>query len=335
MAPPTIGECRIVSNVTLRTSDAQMATARQVIEEVYRLPLKDLTHLATHSNALYKADLADGRRLVLRMGEPTANTRTNIDIEVAWLMDLARDDQLNLAVPVPAADGRLVVDVVAPEASWVCVLFTWVPGEALGEGAGTSGYRAMGRLSGRLHRHGDWRPPDPTLLRRWDQTFYYPEEFEQVVLADPGYDHLFHAVRSELNEAVAVTDHFLEHQWSQFTPMVVHGDLHEWNVHLNLGRAWGIDFEDVMLALPAQDVSVSLYRARGRPDIERLISAFRGGYEEERRWPVGDRTELDGYWAARQVMLMNHAAQTLRREEALEYFETVMPWLRSFLDRFG
>lgn len=321
--------------VTSRTSDAQAAAARAVIEDVYRLPLRELSHLATHSNVLYKADLADGRRLVLRMGEPRANTRSNIEIEVAWLRDLARDDELNLAVPVPAADGRLVVDVTTTEASWVCVLFTWVPGEPLGEGAGTSGYRAMGRISGRLHRHGDWRPPDPSLLRRWNRTFYYPPEFEVVVVAEPAYDHLFHAVRPELNQTVAMVDRFLRNQWSQSDAMVVHGDLHEWNVHINLGRAWAIDFEDVMLALPAQDVAVSLYRARSRPDLDRLISAFRGGYEEERRWPVGDRVELDVYWAARQVMLMNHAAQTLSRDEARQYFETVMPWLRSFLDRFG
>ena len=44
-----------------------------------------LSHLATHSNVLYQADLVDGRRLVLRISRPKSNTRTNIDLEVAWL----------------------------------------------------------------------------------------------------------------------------------------------------------------------------------------------------------------------------------------------------------
>lgn len=292
-------------------------------------------HLATHSNVLFRVDLSDGRRMVLRMGGPTVNTRQNIDIEVAWLSELVHDPQLNVAAPVPASDGRLVVDLDHESGAHPCVLFTWVPGEPLGEGAGPSGYRAMGRVSGRLHRHGDWRPRPPLELRQWNRTFYYPADLDPVVFTDFSYDHLFFPIRAELAAAAAVTDDYIRRRWSESDPMVVHGDLHEWNVHLALGRAWAIDFEDVMMALPAQDIATSLYGARTRPDLTSVITAFRRGYEEERRWPVPEPLELEMYWAARQVMLMNYAGRILSANDARDYFDQVGPWLRAFLARTG
>lgn len=310
-----------------------LTTAQDVLERRYGLAVASLSHLATHSNVLYRADLVDGRRLVLRVSRPKSNTRSNIDLEVAWLQELARDPELNLPDVLATRDQRFVVDIDSEEGPRHCVLFTWVPGEPLGEGAGTSGYRALGRVAALLHRHGGWRPPDPTLLRRWDRTFYYPASLDPVVVDEFRYDDLFTGLRGPIAETVELADAAIAKRWEEAEPIVVHGDLHEWNVHLYMGRPWVIDFEDVMLALPAQDIATSLYAARMRPDLDSLVSAFRTGYEEIGQWPVRGWAELEVYWAARQVMLMNHAAQVLSRAEARSYFDDVMPWLRGFLER--
>ena len=309
------------------------AAALAVLTDEFGLQVARLSHLATHSNVLFRADLSDGRRLVLRVGEPFSNTRSNIDIEVAWLAALAEDPRLLIATPLPTPDGRFVVEIPSKQGARSCVLFKWVPGEPIGEGSGTGGYRAMGRLSALLHSHGAWRPDDPGSLRRWDRTFYYPAEIDPIVIDSFRYDHLFQGRRSMLQRAAERADAYIKRRWEAGSPMVVHGDLHEYNVHMYMGRAWAIDFEDVMLALPSQDIATSLYAARARPDIASLIDAFRSGYEEHREWPVRHREELEAYWSARQVMLMNHAAQILSEREATEYFEEVYPWLKSYLAR--
>lgn len=310
-----------------------MAAARALVESQYRMTVSGISHLATHSNVLFRIDLVDGRRLVLRVSQPASNTRTNIEMEVEWLATLVDDPDLELAAPVPTPDGRAIVDLETEGVHRNCVLFTWVPGEPLGEGAGTSGYRALGRVSALLHGHGDWRPRDPGRLRRWDRTFYYPSELEEVVVDDFRYDHIFTPIRVFLLRTARFCDEAIARRWEREDPMVVHGDLHEWNVHIYLGRAWAIDFEDVMLALPAQDIATSLYGARTRPDLDVVVAAFREGYEEYAIWPVLDRRELEVYWAARQVMLMNHAAQVLGQTDTIEFFSQVLPWLRSFMDR--
>lgn len=308
-------------------------SARALIESAYAVTVDDITHLATHSNVLCRIDLADGRRLVLRISQPLSNTRSNIDIEVEWLTHLGDDPHLLIPAPIPAANGDLVTEFELDSEVRTCVLFSWVPGEPIGEGAGPSGYRAMGRIAALLHTHGAWRPSSPQDLRRWDRTFYYPDELDPVVLDDFSYDHLFDDRRYVLKSVARRCDDKIAEAWDRGTPMVVHGDLHEWNVHLHLGRAWAFDFEDVMLALPSQDIATSLYGARARDDLDGLIEAFRAGYEEHLRWPVRDIGELETYWAARQVMLMNHAAQILPEPETRDYFGRVMPWLSGYADR--
>ena len=315
------------------TAEIMTGPARLLVQDDYGLTVSNIVHLATHTNVLYRVDLTDGRRLVLRVGQPDVNTRANIDIEVAWLSTLVDDPSLSLACPISTPDGRLVTELTAGEVARSCVLFTWVPGEPMGEGAGTSGYRAVGRASALLHRHGDWRPDDPGQLRRWDRTFYYPPEVEGVVIEDFRFDHIFSSIRGTLMRTAERLDRFIARRWAETEPMVVHGDLHEWNVHLFMGRAWVIDFEDVMLALPAQDVATSLYGARTRPDLDVVIAAFREGYEEHREWPVRDRAELEAYWAARQVMLMNHAVQVLSEAETRSFFARVLPWLQDYATR--
>jgi len=322
-----------LSAVVVDPSENLTRAARSVLERRYGLRVARISHLATHSNILYRVDTADGRRLVLRVSQPAANTRVNLEIEVAWLASLVGDPALNIAEPIPTTEGHFIVDLLADGHLRHCVLFTWVPGEPLGDGAGTSGYRAMGRLSALLHRHGGWRPPAGLALRRWDRTFYYPPELERVVVEDFRYDHLFSGLRPLLRRAAELGDYFIARRWTEAEPMVVHGDLHEWNVHLYMGRAWAIDFEDVMLALPAQDIATSLYGARTRPDLPAIVDAFRRGYEEHAEWPVADPVELEVYWAARQVMSMNHAAQVLTEKAARSYFDQVVPWLRDFMHK--
>jgi Ser/Thr protein kinase RdoA (MazF antagonist) len=115
----------------------------------------------------------------------------------------------------------------------------------------------------------------------------------------------------------------------------VHGDLHEWNVHLSRSRLHAFDFEDVMIATPGQDVSVCLYSSRANARRSEIRAAFRQGFEEVAPWPIEDEEQLDGFHAARQVLLMNYAARTLPMGEAEDYLAQVTPWLRRYVDHYG
>lgn len=305
----------------------------------YEMAAREVTHLATHSNVMFRIVTAKGHQLVLRVGTPHSNTRSNIDIEVAWLDALIRETSLYVVEPIRTTTGRLVVDEMDPDLGKErpCVLFTWIPGSAMGDGAGPFGYRLLGQMSASLQEHGrSWEPPAVERARSWDRIFYYDREFDPVVIDDPVYGHLFEKPRQKVivKAAFLATD-VLAASWDPERAQIVHGDLHEWNVHISGSTLHAFDFEDVMYAMPAQDVAISLYHTRTSDQREVIRTAFRKGYESVLPWPVADEAQLDGFHAARQVMLMNYAARALPVKEAEDYLDRVFPWLESYVRRYG
>lgn len=324
---------RISKEATRLKPLAERALVRYAIEP------REVSHLATHSNVMFRVVTDKGRQLVLRVGSPHSNTRSNIDIEVAWLDALNRETALDLVEPQRTVGGLLVVEETDANLGKErpCVLFSWVPGSPMGEGAGPFGYRLLGQMSASLQAHGrSWDPPTTDSVRVWDRVFYYDRDFDPIVIDDPSYGHLFEVPRRRMIARAAVrATEVIEDSWRRGSGQIVHGDLHEWNVHLSGSSLHAFDFEDVMYALPAQDVSISLYHTRTDPQRDEIRRAFRRGYESVLDWPVADEEQLDGFHAARQVMLMNYAARALPPGEAAEYLDRVSPWLEQYVRRYG
>lgn len=311
--------------------------AQRVLER-YPFLTREVTHLATHSNVLYRVVTESGEQRVLRVGTPHGNTRSNIEVEVAWLDAIDRDTGLDVVKPLETAGGSLIVDEydegIDKERS--CVVFSWIPGQPMADGSGTFAYRLLGTMAASLQAHGSsWTPPVHVEMRRWDRIFYY-QDFDPIIIENPVYGHLFDMPRlATINKAIGLAENVISDSYSISESQVVHGDLHEWNVHLAGSRLYVFDFEDVMLALPAQDVATCLYSSRTSDIKDQIRTAFQRGYESILPWPIIDDRQLDGFHAARQIMLMNYAGRTLRMEEAADYIDHVMPWLEQYVKRYG
>lgn len=311
--------------------------AERVLEG-YPFDIKEVSHLATHSNVMFRVVTMSGQQFTLRVGTPHANSRSNIEIEVAWLDALGHETDLEVVKPIPSSDGQLIKDEfddgIDKERS--CVLFSWVPGQPMGDGSGTFAYRLLGAMCASLQSHGrTWSPPEGSSMRIWDEVFYYQPEFDPVIMAAPEYGHLFGLPRLKVIQmAISLAQKVIVDSYATDRPQVVHGDLHEWNVHLAGSRFYAFDFEDVMVALPAQDAAICLYSSRQSEIKEDIRQAFRRGFESVAEWPIVDERQLDGFHAARQLMLMNYAARTLRMEEAAQYIDHVMPWLERYVKRY-
>jgi Ser/Thr protein kinase RdoA (MazF antagonist) len=329
----------VTDQARITTEAARIEPLASTALERYDLTVRKIDHLATHSNVLYRVVTDDGRQMVLRVGTPDANSPSNVGYEVAWLEALNRETSLDVVTPIPTAGGRMVTEVADPDSGETrqCVLFTWVPGAPLGEGAGPFSYRLLGQMSAQLQAHGlYWRPDDLTHLRRWSRVFYYAEDLDPVVLFEGKYDHVIGTgYRSKIMKALPRAEKTVKATWESDRPQIVHGDLHEWNAHIVGTRLYAFDFEDVMAATPAQDVSVSLYSSRAAAYKEEVRAAFRAGFEEYGAWPIQSEEQLDGLHAARQIMLMNYAIRVLPESEAVEYLDKVMPWMDDFVARYG
>ena len=72
---------------------------------------------------------------------------------------------------------------------------------------------------------------------------------------------------------------------------IIHGDLHQWNVRNARGVLSPIDFEDLMLGWPMQDIATTLYYFDAE-NISALRDAFQTGYTRQARGPKNTRVRL-------------------------------------------
>jgi Ser/Thr protein kinase RdoA (MazF antagonist) len=222
------------------------------------------------------------------------------------MTDLA--EATGIAVP-PVVPNRWAEAVTVADAPGVpeprpCVVFGWLPGSLLSDRITAPRWRALGALMGRMHRFAeDWSPPSWFSAPVYDSVLPYGEP---LVMFDAGRADLL-GLQPLLEEACERTTERIRALDREQPRIVVHGDLHGWNVKVHRGVLCPFDFEDLLFAVPILDVATALYYVRERPDYLSLAAAFRSGYETHRPWVEREPGELDRLLVARGLDMLNTA----------------------------
>lgn len=288
----------------------------------YDLVIRRLRFFTIATNTMFRVDTAQGERLMLRIYTQEDSTLRENQAEMFWLDAILRDTDLRVTQPLPNRHGGYITLASAPGVPGErrCALFRWVPGRELYYHLSPLNYARLGRFMAQLHNHAQrLNPPASLEPKRWDTVFYYPDE--PVVYNTPAYAHLFSpAVVRTLDAAIEHCNHFLEELHQDETNRIwIHGDMHFWNVHVYRGELYVIDFEDIMFGYPLQDIAVTLYYGRTRPDYADLSQGFYDGYTSLRPWPVRAPGQLETLWTARRLNFINYVAW--KEPEPQEFIE--------------
>jgi len=189
-------------------------------------------------------------------------------------------------------------------------LFKWIPGKTLDNYITTDNYYKFGATMAKMHNHSaKLKLPKYVQPKKWDKVFYYPDE--PVVYDKPEHKKHFTPKRMALmNKAIKRCDRLLKKLYlNENDLMLIHGDLHFWNVHLHKGEFYIIDFEDIMLGYPVQDIAVTLSYGLTFENYNDLKAAFREGYSSVRKWPKNSEKTISTLQAARSVMFINYVAR--------------------------
>jgi Ser/Thr protein kinase RdoA (MazF antagonist) len=212
--------------------------------------------------------------------------------------------------PRCAPDGSAIVSGAPPDGSEprVCVLFDWVAGRSLRTCLTERRSAALGALSTRLHQDAAaWSPPGAGDVLTADRVLYWllPDRLAEAGTRF-GYGTLF-------TDAAARAQSVLDALWRDppHPPHLVHGDLTPANV-IVAPRAGlvPVDFQDTVLALEVQDLSITVAALRRLPDGGRTEGAFRAGYVRRRPWPDVSPDLFDSLIAARWLHQLNLTLNT-------------------------
>jgi len=294
----------------------------------YALDVSRVRLITNDMNGIFRVDTMDGRKFVLRVTLPEGgHTLDHVSAEMDWLAALSRETDLSVPEPLPSKNGDLVVETGVngvPEPR-LCVVFSWVPGKDLAEDLTPENISKLGALMARLHQHAlTYQLPSQLSLLKFDQVFPFPEP---VLLFEDAYAELFPPERRAIYEqGIAWVQESIDRLKASAEPMrILHGDLHQWNVRVSRGELSPIDFEDLMLGWPVQDIATSLYYLLG-DSYAALRQAFQAGYMRIASWPERSPGEIDSFIAARGIGLANFVLNDPNpawRIQAREFVERV------------
>lgn len=279
----------------------------------YDLQVKSVKFLTTETNTMFQLRASDGERYVLRIYSEEETTLRENQAEMFWLDALKRDTDLRISEPVKRKDGDYITFAHAPDVPGErrCVLFRWVPGRPLENALNPENYFKLGQTLAKLHNHAETLKPLPPDIqpKKWDKVFYYPDE--PVVYNTANYRYLFPPERvALLDEVIARANAVFAQLYADPDQQIlIHGDLHYRNVHLYRGELYVIDFEDVMLGYPVQDIAVTFSYGRQREGYREWRDAFVQGYTCVRPWPTDGERVIETLIAARSVMFVNYVAR--------------------------
>jgi Ser/Thr protein kinase RdoA (MazF antagonist) len=274
----------------------------------YNLDVGRLSLVTNDLNGIFRVDTYTGDKWILRVTLPEGgHTFDHVVAEMDWLTALARDTNLSVPHPLPAKDGGLVVEAGAPGVPEprLCSIFSWVPGTNLSRHVSPVNLAKLGEIMAQLHVHAlTYHPPAELDLLRFDRVFPFPEP---VILFDEQYADFFTPERKIIyQQAIDWAQSAIDRLKTSGEPMrILHGDLHQWNVRYFRGVLSPIDFEDLMLGWPVQDIATTLYYIQDDPMYPDLRAAFVRGYQRACSWPERYAGEIDAFIAARGLGLAN------------------------------
>jgi Ser/Thr protein kinase RdoA (MazF antagonist) len=215
-----------------------------------------------------------------------------------WWMERLADAGLPVPRPIPAVDGRMVVEAARRAATVV----SWIDGAQIGDGATplepsadkiSSRYRRLGRLVAAMHNATDTLALPTEFERlRWNRDAYVGDEplwgrfWENPALTAAEADLLL-AARAEADTALA------RHEAEGADFGLIHADLLRENVLEDGERLSLIDFDDAGFGFRAYDLATAEVQGLEDPMNTLASSSLHEGYREERQPdapPLGDVT---------------------------------------------
>jgi Ser/Thr protein kinase RdoA (MazF antagonist) len=284
-------------------SRAQVHRLRQTAMNAlnqYPLEVKTLRLLNHGFNTTFGVRTVTNQKFALRLNVNSRRSTAQIKAEMSWLAALSKDTELHLPTPQPNRQGALLSNVYSPDLGrdLPTALFSWLPGKDLGDDATPLHMREVGRVAARLHAHakGFTLPVGAALSSLEHPLMDSPNHF---LLEHP---HLTPERREVIDATFMQVERVLKDLFARERPMVLHADLHNWNLKWSRGKLYVFDFDDSGIGLPMQDLAIAAYYLRDETQLE---TALLEGYQTLAPLPAYSQAEYEAILAGRNLVLWN------------------------------
>ncbi|HEX2841562.1 phosphotransferase enzyme family protein [Hyphomicrobium sp.] len=240
----------------------------------------NVTTLNISENATFKAvDRSTGKPIILRVHRPGYHARDEIESELEWIHDLRREDIVATPKPLPRKDGSYIGSMFAAGDDRHVVAFEFMSGSEPAQGDGiVAGFRELGAISARLHRHARaWRRPSAFRRKTWN--------YETMLGATPLWGDWRDALGLDASGKAVLerTSRELQTFLAEFGEGperfgLIHADLRLANLLVDGNRLGVIDFDDCGFSWFVYDFASAVSFFEHEPIVAELQDSWVDGY---------------------------------------------------------
>ncbi|RKN84751.1 phosphotransferase enzyme family protein [Paenibacillus ginsengarvi] len=296
--------------------------------ERFGLRRDSLINLHGFQNFVFGA--MDDRRQarILRLTHTSHRTASMIQAELDWIWDLA-DHEVPAARPIRTRDHKPLAEIGSGNASFIVTAFEKAPGakpDYRTYAEDERFIRQLGRFTGKIHARTKMYIPKPSAPIRsdWSQNQYLREFASYVTEA--------------YSEVVDKKERFME-QLSALPKDpdsfgLIHGDIHQNNVHADGDRLTLFDFDECEYGWFAADIANSLFYATPLPSdgkdrreqaARRFYDSFMEGYCRENSLSAEWQRRIPLFLRLRELLVYAGAFRSLD-------LNRLHPWSKEMLE---
>lgn len=218
-----------------------LGTAQSVIE-LYKIAAQNIIFLQKSDSVTFKVQGGSERDYYLLKIHHPSQSYAAVESEMRWLMDLHKDTDLEVPVPVLNVQNQPVSEVHLGNQNQLVTLQRWVEGEILDREPSDEEVHALGVILAKLHLHASiWREPAGFVRNAYG--------IEQLEAALATMESLIHKAIIKESEYIIYQD-TVRHMKQEIALLpkspdhwgLIHSDLHESNYVVHEGNVRPIDF---------------------------------------------------------------------------------------------
>ena len=286
----------------------------QVLDR-YALDVVRHEHVRTSENVVLKLLTGDGRAFALRIRKTAGADPAPILSELAVLRDFGAQSGAIVPIPLPARDGRLCCPVTVEQETFLCAIFSWVPGvHVAADRIAPAQMAAMARAAAQLHAFSaTYRPPADFVRPVYDDAWFFgsgtwsadPEFVALLAAADTAY----------LREANRIVrDRLRLFPRDPDTFGLIHYDLHVGNFLFENDAAHLIDFDECGFGHYLFDLAHVLFEFIEDPRFPDFRAVALAEYAAGRSGRAIPAADLQLFLALQGIAYVNWLHRIFRRD---------------------
>ncbi len=294
-------------------------------------------------NATYQVAVPDGGRWALRIHRDGYHSKTAIESELTWLLDLRNSGVVTTPVPVKGRNGEIIQIIAHSRMQHPrnVVLFNWEKGAEPGIGQNLMApFRVLGEVTALMHKHAQsWKRPAWFTRLTWDFETSLGEAAPHwgrwrngLGVAAPK-DKLFGRTVDLIGRRLSVygkaADRF----------GLIHGDLRLANLLMDGNAVKVIDFDDCGFGWYMYDAATPLSFYEHEPQVPELLEAWKAGYRRVSALSKIDEIEIPTFIMLRRLLLVawigSHHGTDLAKSMGLAYTDGTVGLCEDYLSKFS